>query len=348
MGICIFSVFCAIPTLVRASKRFGKKEVLAVTCLIEGCFFLGFLFIPSTMMAGGAIYITAVLAGFGMAASFVLPDAILADCIDYDELHTAQRNEGLYTVIESNPQQYVDIIGGVLPSIIAYFTGFASNGGCSCGCGTKCDDDHLRWNCPHDAGYACAGKSFERTLLFGDPDRDAPCTLQNDGTQLTFRLFFLGVPAVCYILAAFFAWRINLSRKACEEVLTELKKRENAPNAKITDPLTKQEVHVMKTDEHFLEHFSKSERARARNATDFVRSLRAGLRARLATWLLLVAMLLAGVIVLKALGEEVAFNTVVTLGCLALAGVFVLIGWDGARLRATYNSKIVDLSASKA
>jgi MFS family permease len=334
---------------VRLSKRFGKKEVLTITCLVEGLVFLVACFIPTDVMAAGVFYAAGPFIGFAMAASLVLPDAILADCIDYDELHTAQRNEGLYTVIESNLEQYVEIIGGVLPSLIAAYAGFESNGGCSCGCGTKCDQDYLRWNCPNDAGYACGPPtSFDRAVLYGDPERVAPCTQQTEGAQLTFRLFFAGVPALCYMLAALPAYRMSISRAKHAQILAELQKREAAAEAgeappTITDPLTGKEVEV-KTDEFFLDHFSASELSRARKATNgLLGALRTAVVARLVLWGLLIVLLLAGVIALKVSGEEMAFNTLVTLGCLVLAGVFVLIGWDGTRLHLTYRCPPAEL-----
>jgi hypothetical protein len=36
--------------------------------------------------------------------SAIIPDALLADVIDYDELYTGQRSEGRYTVVETNLQ----------------------------------------------------------------------------------------------------------------------------------------------------------------------------------------------------------------------------------------------------
>ena len=75
-------------------------------------------------MLAGPFYVLCACVGCGMAASYVLPDALLADIIDYDELHTGARSEGLYTVIETNLQQYTEIVGGVLPSLVAYFAGF--------------------------------------------------------------------------------------------------------------------------------------------------------------------------------------------------------------------------------
>ena len=183
-----------------------------------------------------------------MGAAFTIPDAILADIVDYDELHTGLRNEGLYSVVENNLQQYVEIIGGVVPGIVAGLSGFVSNGGCSCGCGTACPQPYLRWSCEApvsglpDIGYACSSDFTAEVLytatstsfcaclptyyvptclhyvltmpkvLYGAVDRTAPCTVQTEGVQWTFRLFFAFVPGVCYLLAAIPASLMTISK----------------------------------------------------------------------------------------------------------------------------------------
>ena len=71
--------------------------------------------------------------GFALALPFGLPDAILADIIDYDEFCTGDRSEGMYTVVETNLQQFVEIAGGVIPMMILTGVGYKPIGGCQCG-----------------------------------------------------------------------------------------------------------------------------------------------------------------------------------------------------------------------
>ena len=42
----------------------------------------------------------------------VIPDAMLGDIIDYDELMTGERNEGMYSMVETNVQQLVELLLG--------------------------------------------------------------------------------------------------------------------------------------------------------------------------------------------------------------------------------------------
>lgn len=73
--------------------------------------------------------------GFSMGAYYVVPDSILGDCIDYDELHTGVRSESGYTVIETNLQQFMEVPAYAIPFTIVGLAGYLSNGGCGCGCG---------------------------------------------------------------------------------------------------------------------------------------------------------------------------------------------------------------------
>ena len=51
-----------------------------------------------------------------------------ADIIDYDTLRTGRRSEAVYTVAETNLQQFMEIIGGVVPLLILSGVGFENNG----------------------------------------------------------------------------------------------------------------------------------------------------------------------------------------------------------------------------
>jgi GPH family glycoside/pentoside/hexuronide:cation symporter len=49
---------------------------------------------PTTPLA--IVYIVSVLAGVGVAAAHVIPAAIMPDAIEWDELKTGQRHEGMF------------------------------------------------------------------------------------------------------------------------------------------------------------------------------------------------------------------------------------------------------------
>ena len=332
MVITLLATLCSIPVLIRVSKHYGKKKVLVVSCIAEGIFFILVGLVPPELVIDYYLHpVLGIFVGVGMGAAFTIPDAILADIVDYDELHTGLRNEGLYSVVENNLQQYVEIIGGVVPGIVAGLSGFVSNGGCSCGCGTACPQPYLRWSCEApvsglpDIGYACSS-DFTAEVLYGDVDRIAPCTVQTEGVQWTFRLFFAFVPGVCYLLAAIPASRMTISKEKHEAILEELFKRDSArssgvPKQKLSakDPLTGKTVRLKEGDNYSVEHFSSTELKRAAASLDYDElhigaggaahgargSVRASLRGqalmRLSLWFLLVSALIAGMVPLKML-----------------------------------------------
>ena len=51
------------------------------------------------------------LQGLSFAITSVVPDALLSDVIDYDELHAGTRREGMYVVLETTVGQLMEIVG---------------------------------------------------------------------------------------------------------------------------------------------------------------------------------------------------------------------------------------------
>ena len=130
---------------------------------IRDSIYVVFFFIPSPVWAANVwlAYLAGVPLGFGTSLPFVLPDSILADTIDYDELHAGIRSEGMYTVVETNLQQFTEIAGGVLPLLFLSIAGYVNLGGCKCGCGVACEAavgmPYARWACDGSVAYTCDG-----------------------------------------------------------------------------------------------------------------------------------------------------------------------------------------------
>ena len=325
MGIAILSVFISIPLFVKGSIKFGKKNVLYSACLLEGYVFLiGFL-IPTEYSSHVLMYVLAIFIGFGLASSFVVPDAILADIIDYDELLTGSRNEGIYTVVESNLQQFVEIIGGVLPGIILGYTGFVNNGGCECGCGVKCNSEFIRWNCPNDIGYACTS-DFDSELLYGNKTREAPCTYMNNDSQWVVKTFFLVLPGIMFMMAAIPSFKMKISNQIHKQIIYEIQKRSEYGNSAI-DPITRNIVATPADSERglWVGHFSRSELYRFTG--NGLIALKNCIVCKCLLWLSIIISCLVAMILTN--GNE----TIVTIGCLMLAALFILFPWDLLKLR---------------
>lgn len=147
-GIAVVASLISTPFVVHCSKKYGKHKTLWWICLMEGIFFLigGVYDLPMGGRPNGYVtYLFGIFVGIGLSGASIIPDALLGDIIDYDELHTGRRNEGTYTVVETNLQQFVEIPSGTLPLILFSAAGYISNGNCECGCGQACGNPYQRW-----------------------------------------------------------------------------------------------------------------------------------------------------------------------------------------------------------
>ncbi|NNK85506.1 MAG: MFS transporter [Desulfobacterales bacterium] len=83
-----------LPMWVMGSKKFGKKTIWLVSMALNtGAFFGVFFLGPGDEAMYG---ILVFLSGIGFGATLAIPSAIQADVIDYDELISGERREGLY------------------------------------------------------------------------------------------------------------------------------------------------------------------------------------------------------------------------------------------------------------
>ena len=107
--------FLFAPLWIRLSKRFGKRNLWFFGTLLSAGSFASMYFIPGP---GLYIYFSVFFAGIGMGAGAVLPPAIQADIIDYDEYLTNERKEGSYLAV-------FNLIRKCAASVTAFMVGFA-------------------------------------------------------------------------------------------------------------------------------------------------------------------------------------------------------------------------------
>jgi GPH family glycoside/pentoside/hexuronide:cation symporter len=90
MSVCILFV----PFWSWLSKRRNKREAYAIGMV----FWVAVALMIYTIQPGQTTYllIIAALAGIGVSAAYTLPDAIFADVIEWDELRTGRRREGVF------------------------------------------------------------------------------------------------------------------------------------------------------------------------------------------------------------------------------------------------------------
>jgi GPH family glycoside/pentoside/hexuronide:cation symporter len=93
-GVMMFVCILFVPFWLRMSKRFNKIGAyiagMAAWVVVQALIY--------TIQPGEINYLLfiAALAGIGVSAAYVLPDSILPDVIEWDELRTRRRQEGIY------------------------------------------------------------------------------------------------------------------------------------------------------------------------------------------------------------------------------------------------------------
>lgn len=88
-----------LPAWIKLAGRYGKKNAWLLSMAINTGIFMGVFFLgPGDEWLYGVLVVGS---GLGFGATLALPSAIQADVIDYDELLTGKRREGLYIGIWS-------------------------------------------------------------------------------------------------------------------------------------------------------------------------------------------------------------------------------------------------------
>uniref|UniRef100_A0A7S3WLQ6 Uncharacterized protein n=1 Tax=Emiliania huxleyi TaxID=2903 RepID=A0A7S3WLQ6_EMIHU len=308
--VILFASLLGTPLVWYLTRRFGKREVLMYVSGACCPFFFAFFFVPPQSFPTAVIYIAGVFVGLLTVVMFVVLDSMLADIIDYDALHTGKRSEGVYTVAETNLQQFIEVIGGVVPLLLMSAVGFENNGGCECGCGVACDEAYMRWKCPGDIGYSCDGQStFDSPPLFGEVGRQAPCVDQgSDAVVWIIRAFLFALSGVCLLLVCLGAKIYPITKAAHSAILDATESL--AAGGEATDPLTGKAV-VRSAASHAQlrrEHFS------ARELSLSSHWLKTQLSGRLLLWLGAFIAILAG---MAASGGE-ARQYIVAIGAICL------------------------------
>jgi GPH family glycoside/pentoside/hexuronide:cation symporter len=109
------------------SRRIGKKAVY----MIGMVFWIGVqsvLFFVQPDQTNLALLL-AVLAGVGVATAYIVPWSMMPDVIEYDELETGQRREGIFYGLMVLLQKFGLAMGQFLIGVVLQWAGFVSGEG---------------------------------------------------------------------------------------------------------------------------------------------------------------------------------------------------------------------------
>jgi glycoside/pentoside/hexuronide:cation symporter, GPH family len=93
-GLLMLVCILFIPFWLWMARRFDKREAYMFAMI----FWVAVQFMVFSIQPGDTLYlmIIAMLAGVGVSAAYILPDAMFADVIEWDELRTRRRQEGAF------------------------------------------------------------------------------------------------------------------------------------------------------------------------------------------------------------------------------------------------------------
>ena len=94
MGLMLVCVTISLPFWQWLSRKMDKGPAYAIGMGVGALAVLITFFLPHG--ATPLIYLVSVLAGFGFAANWIFPWAMVADVSDYDRLETGQQRTGMY------------------------------------------------------------------------------------------------------------------------------------------------------------------------------------------------------------------------------------------------------------
>ncbi len=94
LGSYFLSGFACLPAWAWVAGRLGKRQAFIVATALSVGVFAGALLLGAGDVGWFAVIV--VLSGAGFGATLTLPSSMLADTLDYEELRTGERREGLF------------------------------------------------------------------------------------------------------------------------------------------------------------------------------------------------------------------------------------------------------------
>jgi GPH family glycoside/pentoside/hexuronide:cation symporter len=126
LGVYFLSGFLCLPLWTRLARRVGKKRAwLAAMTVNVGAFVFA---IPLGDGDTVAYFAVCVASGIGFGAGLALPSSLVADAVDYDELQSGARREGLYYGVWSIVTKLSAALGAAVALPALEWAGYVSQG----------------------------------------------------------------------------------------------------------------------------------------------------------------------------------------------------------------------------
>jgi GPH family glycoside/pentoside/hexuronide:cation symporter len=126
MAVIFITAMCALPLWEWVSRRWNKQRAYAAGI----AFWAAVQLVLVTLNAGSTlslILVLCVMAGIGVAAAHVLPWSILPDAMEWDELQTGKRHEGMFYSLVTLMQKIASSVAIPLVLLLLQVTGYTPN-----------------------------------------------------------------------------------------------------------------------------------------------------------------------------------------------------------------------------
>lgn len=123
--VLLLTAIVFISFWVAVSKRIGKKAAYNTGMTIFALSMVAIFFLLPDQLV--AMYLLTAVAGMGLSTNFVLPWAMVPDTIEYSELKTGSRNEGVFYGIWSFGPKLGSAGSSLLVGVILDLSGYVPN-----------------------------------------------------------------------------------------------------------------------------------------------------------------------------------------------------------------------------
>ncbi len=120
LAIAFITAFVVMPIWTRLAQRWGGRRAIRAACFYSAGALLLFM-LPGDFYGG---LLVAFLFGLGLAGLLMLPNLLIADVVDADELATGRRREGMFFGMSGLVIRFAFTIQGLISGAVLELSGY--------------------------------------------------------------------------------------------------------------------------------------------------------------------------------------------------------------------------------
>jgi GPH family glycoside/pentoside/hexuronide:cation symporter len=123
--VMLLAIMIFLVPIQRVSTRINKGPAYALGLLIASLAIISSFFLPQGPTP--LIYVIAFIAGVGFSGQWVFPWSMVPDVVEYDQLVTGERREGIYFGVWAFLQKFTNALGIWISGLALYWFGYVPN-----------------------------------------------------------------------------------------------------------------------------------------------------------------------------------------------------------------------------